>query len=293
MSFWEKAGDAITDGFGGIATGIIGGIGEIFSNKAQKEEGNKQRQFALDMWERQNAYNTPAEQMQRLKDAGLNPALMYGKGNVGNAQQAMGVQQSQIKNVGAAAAQSVAAGVQMDLVAKQKQLLADQAAQARSQAFKNQIDATIGIKDYSLRKEMQQYSIDKLISDISLNDSRINLNQSTIGVNTSMVSLNKVREQLAGAQINLTNAQERLVFTQIHETVERVKQNWADVQTRKRDASSREIQAMAQEATMQVTKSLGEQNIKIRKQEMWHRTIGNIINGMFGLAPKTNISYRN
>jgi hypothetical protein len=292
MSFWKKAGEAVAGSAGGIATGLIGGIGQIFSNQAQKREGRKQRKFALDMWNRQNAYNTPAKQMQRLKDAGLNPALMYGQGNVGNAQQAMGVQQSKIDNVGAAAAQSVAAGVSLDLVTKQKNLLRDQAAQARSQAFKNQIDATIGIKDYDLRKEMQQYSIDKIISDIELNDSRIDLNQSTIGVNMSVVGLNEVRSQLASAQINLTNAQERKVFTEINAITQKVAQDWTDVQTRKRDASSRELQAMAAEATMQVTKSLGEQNIKVRKQEMWHRTIGNIINGIFGLAPNTNVNYQ-
>lgn len=37
----------------------------------------------LDMWNRTNAYNTPQQQMQRLKDAGLNPNLIYG--NVNNA----------------------------------------------------------------------------------------------------------------------------------------------------------------------------------------------------------------
>ena len=38
------------------------------------------------MFDYQNAYNTPKAQMQRLKDAGLNPALMYGQGTTGNAQ---------------------------------------------------------------------------------------------------------------------------------------------------------------------------------------------------------------
>lgn len=38
----------------------------------------------LEMWNRQNEYNSPIEQMQRLKSAGLNPALVYGNGAVGN-----------------------------------------------------------------------------------------------------------------------------------------------------------------------------------------------------------------
>ncbi|WP_139366091.1 hypothetical protein [Elizabethkingia meningoseptica] len=36
------------------------------------------------MWNRNNEYNTPLAQMQRLKDAGLNPNLMYGQGTTGN-----------------------------------------------------------------------------------------------------------------------------------------------------------------------------------------------------------------
>lgn len=41
------------------------------------------------MWNEQNEYNSPVQQKQRLLDAGLNPALMYGNGaSTGNAQSA-------------------------------------------------------------------------------------------------------------------------------------------------------------------------------------------------------------
>lgn len=39
-----------------------------------------QRKHAIQDWEMQNAYNSPAAQMQRLKDAGLNPNMVYGTG---------------------------------------------------------------------------------------------------------------------------------------------------------------------------------------------------------------------
>ena len=47
----------------------------------QKELMNKQFNSQLQMWNLQNEYNSPAAQMQRLEDAGLNPALVYGNGN--------------------------------------------------------------------------------------------------------------------------------------------------------------------------------------------------------------------
>lgn len=40
----------------------------------------RQREDALADWARTNEYNTPLAQMQRLKQAGLNPNLVYGKG---------------------------------------------------------------------------------------------------------------------------------------------------------------------------------------------------------------------
>lgn len=44
----------------------------------------------LDMWNLQNQYNTPSAQMQRFKDAGLNPMLIYQQGSPGNASSAPG-----------------------------------------------------------------------------------------------------------------------------------------------------------------------------------------------------------
>jgi hypothetical protein len=42
---------------------------------------NRQRIDALADWNRQNEYNSPAAQMQRYKDAGLSPHLIYGQQN--------------------------------------------------------------------------------------------------------------------------------------------------------------------------------------------------------------------
>lgn len=41
---------------------------------------NQQVSDNVRLWTMQNEYNSPAAQMQRLKDAGLNPNLVYGKG---------------------------------------------------------------------------------------------------------------------------------------------------------------------------------------------------------------------
>lgn len=79
------------------AAGITAGaglIGQGFNaysqgkiNKKSRKWNEKmyawQRQDALQDWAMQNAYNSPAAQMQRFKDAGLNPNLIYGQQNEG------------------------------------------------------------------------------------------------------------------------------------------------------------------------------------------------------------------
>lgn len=53
--------------------------------EAQKREAELAYQRSMAMWHEQNKYNSPEAQMQRFKDAGLNPHLIYGQGNSGNA----------------------------------------------------------------------------------------------------------------------------------------------------------------------------------------------------------------
>lgn len=97
-----------------LGTGLISGISNLansFSNwftgkrnmerqynysrslAQQQQQYNMelaQRQFdlSMDAWRQQTEYNTPANQMARFKAAGLNPALIYGRGNAGNADSA-------------------------------------------------------------------------------------------------------------------------------------------------------------------------------------------------------------
>lgn len=58
------------------------------NNMANMELAKWTNEQNLNFWNMQNEYNTPANQMARLEDAGLNPNLMYGQGNTGNASSA-------------------------------------------------------------------------------------------------------------------------------------------------------------------------------------------------------------
>lgn len=81
---------------GPIASSIAGTVSTNKTNRANMSinqmnnefnaaEAQKARDFQLDMWNRENAYNTASAQRQRLSEAGLNPYLMMSGGNAGTA----------------------------------------------------------------------------------------------------------------------------------------------------------------------------------------------------------------
>lgn len=69
-----------------LGSGLNALFGNSQANKAferQKDLMALQNRYAVENWNRENAYNTPAAQMQRLKAAGLNPNLIYEGGSAG------------------------------------------------------------------------------------------------------------------------------------------------------------------------------------------------------------------
>src|SRR5882672_8403832 len=89
----------VAQGGGGGGAGLVGTLAQvggaiyngiqnrknvqdtIAANKQQSEYAYSQD---LAMWNRQNDYNSPANQMSRFKAAGLNPNMIYGSGSGGS-----------------------------------------------------------------------------------------------------------------------------------------------------------------------------------------------------------------
>lgn len=81
--------------------GIFGAIGNVASTILQGQYNSRiagenyaysrdlaalQNQYNIDMWNLNNEYNSPKNQLQRLVEAGLNPNLAYGTVSSGNSQ---------------------------------------------------------------------------------------------------------------------------------------------------------------------------------------------------------------
>lgn len=69
---------------GSLVNGLIQGSQNRQNRKWQSKENQKARDYNTEMWEKNNAYNDPTQQMERLKNAGINPHLAYSQGGVAN-----------------------------------------------------------------------------------------------------------------------------------------------------------------------------------------------------------------
>lgn len=76
---------AIGEGAIGAGIGMLGSaISQRQNYKYSKKLMELQYQQNLDLWNKQNEYNSPTAQMHRLQAAGLNPNLVYGSSVAGN-----------------------------------------------------------------------------------------------------------------------------------------------------------------------------------------------------------------
>lgn len=85
---WE----AIILAAGAVVGGLVNALSAHSNTKMaasyQQKMQEQQQQYSSDMWNKNNAYNTPANQVSRLNEAGINPALALSGGLQNVSQQA-------------------------------------------------------------------------------------------------------------------------------------------------------------------------------------------------------------
>lgn len=107
MGFWDSAGSALFGLGGSLLGGLFGSSSQSSANKTniklaqmnnqfQEKMIDKQAQYNIDQWNREaqfakqqvadeRAYNTASNQAARLREAGMNPALVMSGANAGTA----------------------------------------------------------------------------------------------------------------------------------------------------------------------------------------------------------------
>lgn len=210
-------GSAISPGLGTVIGGIggaaVSAIGSFFGNKSNRkqsveafereskfarEERLAQQQWIEQMYEKNNSYNSPAAQMRRLKDAGLNPDLMYSRGDVGNATAPEAPAQAPTPRFNVIPTNTYGQTAQ---IAADAGLKAAQSRLAESQSKKADTEESLLTADYLLRK--------------ARNESDIELNNSTIYVNHELGQLNHAEAEVAAKKLEeidvaMSEARERI-----------------------------------------------------------------------------------
>jgi len=209
----------------------------VRSEKFSRSMYNLQRGHSIDDWNRQNQYNDPTAQMARLKRAGLNPALMYGKSASPGI--ASPVRSSDIKNAQFDAPQygdTLQYMPQMfdfEIKTAQGDLLKEQ---VKTEAVKRALTAAqaAGAKtDSEVKGLTKQISVEAARAALDKTQSEIDMN----------IDENTRRQLLAGATIQekLTNALKSLAAASKDEA--EVKRIEAMIEGIKHDATIKKHQA--------------------------------------------------
>lgn len=181
-------------------------------NKAMAEQANR---WSIDQWNRENAYNTPAAVMARLREGGVNPDLFYG---------------NSAQNLAASspAVTPVAAGENVDYSPMLSQPTLGDLAQniaatrlANVQAEKLEADTEkTGQETENLKVEGTILSADAL-TRAAQNEQALEIGKSTIYLNHSIADLNHKEKELVSGKISETAANTKLLY----EKAEEVKAN--------------------------------------------------------------------
>lgn len=180
---------------------------------------NQQRQHSLQDWTMQNEYNSPAAQMQRLKMAGLNPNLVYGKGadnvsgTVRSADAGSWNPQAPKFELGAAAQSGLSAyyntqlqQAQIDNLKSQNTVLTNEAALKAAQIASTLQGTESSAFDLGLKSELRQISLQAATAnlrktetdiDISLSANERAAAQSAQSLTTAVENILSMREQRA------------------------------------------------------------------------------------------------
>lgn len=250
-----SVGKSMAGPFVGALGSIVGSVINSNANKnAVRDQNAAQMELAkykyekdLEMWNRQNEYNSPSAQMARFAEAGLNPNFMYGQGSSGNASSApsfdtptLNAYTNQDFGIGAAAAGGVdiyQRQLQIDYAKRmQDSQIAKFNAEAAGQLIRNagyQIDNTVkGINagilgEYGMEQARANYlqtiaAANNLTSQSDVNRARVSEIIAHIGLLDKQIEHEGIKIGLTRAQILSTQALTSKYYVDIQESRQRI-----------------------------------------------------------------------
>lgn len=191
------------------------------ARKFQEQMYERQRADSLADWNMMNEYNDPKQQMARLKAAGLNPNLVYGKGADNTApavrSSTPGSWNPKAPELDLGAAMSSFYDVQFkqaqtNNLKQQNAVLTQEAALKAAQTANLATQTARGKFDLDLASELRKTSLDTARAQLDKinNESRVLLNRDEREAIAQSVSLKEAAERITQLQLkNANNALER------------------------------------------------------------------------------------
>lgn len=195
--------------FGSVFSNLLGFKSQQKTNEQNIELAKYQNSWNEMMWRKNNQYNSPVAQMDRLKKAGLNPNLVYGNGSttvVGNSSSpASGVAAPKLQaytNFSNPFASSVETYSNLSLKKSQENLMKSQASAADASASLSLATAAAKILDTDIKKETKEILINSIIQDYNNKVSEGKLIDARTGNTYANTMHLEVANNLLAAQID-------------------------------------------------------------------------------------------
>lgn len=168
-------------------------------NQYQQQAAAQSQQYAKEYWDYTNAEN----QVQHLKNAGLNIGLMYGQSGAGGMGASGGAHQAAPEQP---QGNPIAMALQTQQIEQQRRMNDAQIALAEAQASKAREEARkiggVDIKEAYKRIEEMGAKIENLLADKKLKEAETELSEAKTKTEDTIQKLNEGREALSRAQIS-------------------------------------------------------------------------------------------
>lgn len=200
--------EALVAGIGGAFNSIFQGRQNRKNREFQERENQINRQFAVDMWNKQNEYNLPTNQMQRLRDAGINPHLAYSQGQPMNTSNAPATP-SGVGSLPQGIAPQMNIGEIFNALMTKAQIKQMEAQTEKTLAEKEEVEArTEGIgKDNKVKDIELTHKDRQILAEIGVNEQ--NIEESKSRIESSEIANRKMEQEIEHlkSQKNLTDQQ--------------------------------------------------------------------------------------
>jgi hypothetical protein len=203
-----------------IGNPLFAHLTNVKNRKFTREMYKVQRRDALSDWEMMNAYNSPAAQMSRFKQAGLNPHLIYGQSNEGatvRSSQASGGS-AEAPRIGDSTGALMSMydmkmrSAQTDLVAQQLEVAKEDAAYRRAQIIAT--IASANLTEVQKENMLFELGVKRELRDITIEGAKTSLEEKKRSIDKiiaeTVVTLDQ-NERAAAMQVpNLERAYEEV-----------------------------------------------------------------------------------